>query len=188
MSGRDKLAEIEAALYVAGRPLSIDQLMEITKIDSERKIKRLLRILKDRYNEYNSALEISEFQGSRYALQLKSEYNYLIPILAPGGLLSLGALKTLSLIALKQPITQSQVIKLRGSHVYRYIKLLEEKGFIEAQPKGRTKILRTTKMFADYFGFDYDIRKLKIQLKSLLKKEALNKELMKKISEILKEE
>lgn len=184
----EKIAEVEAALYISGRPLSLEDLMKITKIDNERKIKRLLRKLKERYEEVNSALEVVELTNSRYALQLKSKFNYLVPLLAPGGLLSLGALKTLSLIALKQPITQSQVVKLRGSHAYKYIKLLIDKGFIEEEPKGRTKLLRTTKMFADYFGFDYDIRKMKIQLRHMLKKEALNRELVEKISHMLEEE
>jgi segregation and condensation protein B len=101
---------------------------------------------------------------------MKPELTEDVSHLAPQGLLALGELKTLIYIALSQPILQSEVVFYRGSHSYKHIKNLEAHGFIEAIPSGRTKELTTTEMFADYFAFDYEIEKLKHQLRRMIKK------------------
>ncbi|MHA1754478.1 MAG: SMC-Scp complex subunit ScpB [Candidatus Odinarchaeia archaeon] len=173
MRSRSLKSKVEAALYIAGRPLSIE---EISRVVNEADIETILKIvneLKEQYENNDSALEIVLTSNKRYSMQLKPVFAPIVSKLAPSGLLSLGALKTLSLIALKQPIKQYEVIKIRGSHSYKYIHELEEKGFIEGTPFGRTKILKTTKMFADYFGLDYDIQKLKMQLRWKLRKDSL---------------
>jgi len=170
-------SKIEAALYISGRPLSIEEIKNATKITNEDMIEKLIEELTMNYTESGSALEIVKTSNNKFALQLRAGYSDIISKLAPSGLLSLGSLKTLSLIALKQPIKQYEVIRIRGSHSYKYIHELEEKGFIEAIPYGRTKILKTTSMFADYFGLDYDVKKLKMQLRWKMRKDTLPEKL-----------
>jgi segregation and condensation protein B len=65
-------------------------------------------------------------------------------------------LKTLSLIAYKQPILQSVVIKYRGTGAYQHIKELEADGIIERQPKERTYLVKTTQKFAEFYGLKSD--------------------------------
>ncbi|MFX0096764.1 MAG: SMC-Scp complex subunit ScpB [Candidatus Hodarchaeota archaeon] len=168
MNNKNK-ALIEAALYISGRPLNLEELGEVVNLDINL-VNKLVVELMDDYNERGSALEITSLSGGRYALQLKSDYSPMVARFAPSGLLSLGALKTLSLIALRQPIRQTEVVRIRGSHVYKHIHELMDRGFLEGRPDGRTRILSTTKMFADYFGFDYDLRRLKLQLRWLMRK------------------
>ncbi|MEM3593316.1 MAG: SMC-Scp complex subunit ScpB [Candidatus Jordarchaeaceae archaeon] len=166
----DAMKIIEAALYAAGRPLSIEQIAEIVKIDNLDYVDELVRQLVREYEERNSALEIVALPGSRYVLQLKPSYSNKISSIAPRGLLTLGELKTLAYIALKQPIEQAKVAKMRGSHSYKHIKRLEELGFLKFEQTGRTK---TTEMFADYFGFEHETRRLKQQLRWRIRKEGI---------------
>ncbi|WEU39906.1 MAG: SMC-Scp complex subunit ScpB [Candidatus Odinarchaeum yellowstonii] len=171
--------KVEAALFIAGRPLSVIEICKAVNYDNEQEIKTIVEELRTDYQSRDSALEIAVTSNNKYVLQLKPLFPEIIAKLAPPGLLTLGALKTLSLIALKQPIKQHEVIKIRGSHAYKYIHQLEEKGFIETIPEGRTKILKTSQLFADYFGLDYDLKKLKMQLRWKMRKEGLPAELLK---------
>jgi segregation and condensation protein B len=159
-----KKALIEAALYVAGRPLSIEDLERVSKTGGMPETESLLGELVDEYQGRSSSLEIVQVSKGRYVLQLKPEYSTKVARLSPGGLLSLGSLKTLALVALRQPIRQSEVIEIRGAHSYEHIHRLEQLGFVKKQPSGRSPTLTTTKVFSEYFGFEDDLAKLKVQL------------------------
>jgi segregation and condensation protein B len=113
------------------------------------------------------SLEILELEDERFVMQLKREYSPRVQRLAVRPLLTPGPLKTLSYIAYRQPVSQRQVITVRGNHVYAHLRQLEELGLISRQRTGRTKILRTTHFFADYFGFSHDPRALKRQIKKV---------------------
>jgi segregation and condensation protein B len=56
---------------------------------------------------------------------------------------------------------------VRGSHTYGHLKQLEDMGLIIRKKAGRTKLLRTTDFFADYFGLSHDTRTMKRQLKNV---------------------
>jgi segregation and condensation protein B len=159
-----KKALIEAALYAAGRPLSIEDLERVSKAGGIPETESLLGELVEEYQGRSSSLEIVQVSKGRYVLQLKPEYSTKVARLSPDGLLSLGTLKTLALVALRQPIRQSEVIEIRGGHSYEHIHRLEQLGFVKKQPSGKSVTLTTTKMFSEYFGFDDDLAKLKVQL------------------------
>lgn len=166
----NRKALIEAALYAAGRPLSLEELEKVSKARGRAETESLLGELINEYQDRASSLEIVVIPKGKYAFQLKPEYSTKVSRLAPGGLLSLGALKTLALIAIRQPVKQSEVINIRGSHSYDHIHKLEQMGFISRQPSGKTVALSTTKVFAEYFGFDEEPIRLKVQLHRKLAK------------------
>lgn len=159
------LALLEAALYVAGRPLDLKTLGSIIRTRSKRKVQRLVSILMEEYKNRETALEILELEDKRFVLQLKAEYSPQVQRLAIRPLLSKGPLKTLSYIAYRQPVLQSQVVDVRGHHAYGHLRQLESMGLISRERVGRTKSLRTTGFFADYFGLSHDLRTMKRQLK-----------------------
>ena len=159
------LALLEAALYVAGRPLDLRTLGSIIKTRSKRKVQRLVGILMEEYKTRETALEILELEDKRFVLQLKGEYSPQVQRLAIRPLLSKGPLKTLSYIAYRQPVLQSQVVDVRGHHAYGHLRQLESMGLISRERVGRTRLLRTTGFFADYFGLSHDLRTMKRQLK-----------------------
>ncbi|MEM2911629.1 MAG: SMC-Scp complex subunit ScpB [Candidatus Bathyarchaeia archaeon] len=166
-----ELALVEAALYVAGRPLDLLELSSVLKTRSKNKAKKLVTILAKDYASRNTALEILELKGERYVLQLKAEFTPHVKKLVKRPLLSTGPLKTLAYIALRQPISQKRVIEVRGHHAYGHIKMLKETGLIVLERKGRSSILRTTDYFADYFGLSHDISVMKKELRKILEGE-----------------
>lgn len=164
---RRKLALIEAALYVAGRPLDLKTLGSVIKTRSKTKIKMLTDALMKEYENRDKALEIIELEDERFVMQLKAEYTPRVRRLAIRPLLTVGPLKTLSYIAYRQPVPQTQVIDVRGHHAYNHLKQLEELGLIHRGRAGRTKVIQTTEFFADYFGLSHDTRTMKKQLKGI---------------------
>jgi segregation and condensation protein B len=164
---RRMLSLIEAALYVAGRPLDLKTLGSMINTRSKKRIRTLATALMKEYENRDTALEIIEVEDERFVLQLKAEYTPKVRRLAIKPLLSVGPLKTLSYIAYRQPVSQAQVIDVRGHHSYGHLKQLEGLGLIERERAGRTKIIRTTEFFADYFGLSHDLRGLKKQLKNI---------------------
>lgn len=166
---RRDLALLEAALYVAGRPLDLKTLCSVLHTRSVAKIKNLAKLLADEYKARGTALEVLELADERFVLQLKAEYTPHVRKLAIRPLLSAGPLKTLAYIAFRQPISQAHVIAVRGSHAYGHVKQLEELGLIVRERVKRSSMIKTTEFFADYFGFSHDTRVMKRQLKDVFK-------------------
>jgi segregation and condensation protein B len=161
------LALLEAALYVAGRPLDINELCQVIGSRSKKKVQKYADTLVQEYASRNTALEILALKDERYVLQVKAEFTPLIKKLVNRPLLSSGPLKTLSYIAYRQPVSQKRVIDVRGQHAYGHVKLLKDMGLITAERSGRTMALRTTDYFADYFGLTHDISLMKKELKRI---------------------
>ena len=161
------LALLEAALYVAGRPLDINELCQVIGSRSKKKVQKYADTLVQEYASRNTALEILALKDERYVLQVKAEFTPLIKKLVNRPLLSSGPLKTLSYIAYRQPVSQKRVIDVRGQHAYGHVKLLKDMGLIAAERSGRTMALRTTDYFADYFGLTHDISLMKKELKRI---------------------
>ena len=164
---RNDLALLEAALYVAGRPLDLKTLGSVIGTRSKGKTRRLAKMLMGKYRHQETALEVLELEDGRFVLQLKMEYTPKVQRLAIRPLLSKGPLKTLSYIAYRQPVLQPQVIDVRGSHAYGHLRQLEDMGLITREKAGRTRLLRTTGFFADYFGLSHEARTMKRQLKNI---------------------
>ncbi len=165
----DDLITLEAALYVTGRPMTLEELADLLG-KAESTTQKLLQDLSFEYHKKGGALEVVALPKDRYVLQLKPELTPRVNKFIPGGLLSYATLQTLVFIALRQPIIQSDLVTQRGTHVYDHVKELEAKKFINSTPEGRSKKIITTDLFADYFGLDRDKIKLKAQLKFKMKK------------------
>ena len=161
------IALIEAALYVAGRPLDLNELCQVIGSRSKKKAQKYAETLMQEYKARTAALEILALKDERYVLQVKPEFTPLIKKLVNRPLLSAGPLKTLSYIAYRQPVSQKRVIDVRGQHAYGHIKLLREMGLIVSERSGRTMALKTTDYFADYFGLTLDTTTMKRDLKRI---------------------
>jgi len=164
---RTKVALIEAALYVTGKPLDLKTLGSVVGFRSEDKIKELARYLKAKYGADGSCLEVLELSDGRFVMQLKPQYVRYVKRLATRQLLTPGPMKTLSFIAYRQPVTQSYLAKVRGNLAYSHVKQLHEIGLIAEEKLGRTKMLRTTPNFADYFNLSHEPQAQKKQLERL---------------------
>jgi len=170
---------IEAALYVAGRPLDLNELCQVAGSRSKKRVTKYVENLIADYKARNSAIEILSLKNERYVLQVKAEFTPLIKKLVNRPLLSSGPLKTLSYIAYRQPISQKRVIEVRGQHAYGHVKMLKDMGLIITERAGRSLALKTTDYFADYFGLTTDTSILKKDLKKIFG-EAIKEDLSKK--------
>jgi segregation and condensation protein B len=155
---------IEAALYVAGRPLTLKQLGSVIGTRSKRKVRRVVAALIADYTRYTGTLEVVELPDDRFALRLKPEFLSYAEQISRPPLLSAGQLKTLSYIAYHQPVLQSTVVAARGSHVYQHIRNLVTMGLITTAKRGRTKEIAVTATFLDYFQLPHDSQQLRTLL------------------------
>ena len=161
------LALLEAALYIAGRPLDLNELCQVIGSRSKKRAMFYVDMLMQEYRARNTALEILALKNERYVLQVKAEFTPLIKKLVNRPLLSSGPLKTLSYIAYRQPISQKRVIEVRGQHAYGHVKMLKDMGLIMSERSGRTLALKTTDYFSDYFGLTTDTSTMKKDLKKI---------------------
>lgn len=159
------LIMVEAALYVAGHPLDINELCSVLKTRSKARARKVVESLIQDYVKRNTAVEILELKGERFVMQLKSDFTPLVKKFVNRPLLSIGPLKTLSYIAYRQPVAQKRVVDVRGHHSYGHIKVLREMGLIATERTGRSMILKTTEYFSDYFGLSQDTASMKRELK-----------------------
>lgn len=149
-----KLAE--AALFMSPEALTINELTKIMEVSSFSESLKILDDLTKEYSSKDSALEIVKSGDSRYQMRVKSTFASKVSHLAVSTDISKAVLRTLGLIALKQPVKQSLVVKIIGNKAYGYVKDLVERGFLKARKYGNTKILETTDKFESYFGKQID--------------------------------
>lgn len=149
---------IEAALFVVGKAASIEEIAEILNEDPVEVEETLLDLIMD-YSSRETALEIDDENG--YIIQISEEYKDIVEKLVPVELKT-PILRTLTIIAIKEPIRQSRLKELRGAVAYEHIPELLEKGLItrKKDKNGRSFILKTTPKFAEYFKMKGDTRAL----------------------------
>lgn len=148
---------IEAALFVAGKGVSIEELKKLTGLEAS-VVKDILEQIQREYSQRDSGMLVDKSE-KEYLMRVKPEFEEKILPLIPEADLPKSMLKTLALIAYEQPIKQSNVVKLRGNRVYSYLHRLTELGFLKAKPDGRTKLLTTTDKFKEYFKL-HDLKKV----------------------------
>ena len=158
-------ARIESALYSAGRPLSIEDLIRASGTESRVKTMNLLEKLMQKTRSSFKAIEIVTLPDLSFVFQLKPEYSSSIGRrYASKPILPKATQKTLSYIAYEQPISGKQLVEVRGSGVYSHLKELKQLDFIENQNVGRMKIYNTTEKFNKYFGVQVDADTLRQKL------------------------
>ncbi len=158
----------EAALYVCGRPLDLKTIGSVIGARSEDKIRGIATAVADRYRTSGSPIQVVELPDGRFVMQLRAEYAKHVRKLSNRPLLTPGPLRTLSFIALKQPISQAYVVRVRGKLAYVHVKQLKDMDLVSDERLGRTRMLRTTTTFADYFNLNHDSSLMKKELKKVL--------------------
>jgi segregation and condensation protein B len=142
-------AVIEAALFASGRTLALKELADLSGL-SEDRARALADDLASEYSRRGSGIEIKNI-GDGYSMQVRFGLAARVLSFAPKEI-EAPLIRTLAIIAYKQPIKQSDLVEIRGNKSYDHVKELEKRGLISAVKQGRTKVLATTRAFADYFG------------------------------------
>lgn len=156
-------SRIEAVLFITAKVLQINEIAEILEEDPVNVEEALLELIMD-YASREGALEIDDEDG--YILQVKQEHLDIVEKLCPAELKP-SVLKTLTVIALKEPIRQTLLKDLRGSNAYEHVQELLKMGLISRNKdkNGRSFNLKTTKKFAEYFKLKGDVKTLVKTLK-----------------------
>ncbi|PLS68288.1 MAG: SMC-Scp complex subunit ScpB [Cyanobacteria bacterium M5B4] len=143
-------AIIEAILYLKAKPLTIGEIAQIAGCPIGVVEAGIIDLIAD-YGNREGALEIAETEGG-YCLRLRPEFEQLVQKILPLEI-GKGALRTLAAIALKNPISQAELVELRGSSAYQQIQELMERGFVRRrkQADGRSYWLTVTEKFHQYF-------------------------------------
>lgn len=171
-----RICSLEAALYSAGRPIHVEDLMSVVGTKSERVVRKLVGSLSERYSTRGGALEVVLHGDGRAAMQLSEEYDDMVKQFNNKPLLTVGPLKTLSYVAFHQPVDQRQVVADRGGHVYGHLRMMESMGLIHRErTEDRSYIVTTTPYFGDYFGFSHNPAKSRLQLKQIFKELKITK-------------
>ena len=148
---KQDLKLLEAVLFVSGKFLSEQEIVSLTDLNLIT-LGELLEKLKEKYDSQDSAIMIIEKNGL-WKMDLKQEYIYLVNKLATGkSEFSKAEQETLAIIAYKQPIKQSVLIKIRGNKAYDHIHKFKELGLISAKKIGHTYEITLTDAFYDYFN------------------------------------
>ncbi len=141
--------KVEAVLFVAGRYLTLQELITLTDINPIT-LKSILYNLEKKYS--HGTLRIIRRKES-YKMDIAEKYHYLINKLATGSAeFTKAEQETLAIIAYKQPIKQSVVIKIRGNKSYDHIKKFRHLGLVTAKREGHTLILNLSEEFYEYFN------------------------------------
>jgi len=143
-------ALVEAALFVADRPLSLARLAAVLNL-SEQAVARLVQALADEYATPDRGVELIS-EGGGYVLRVKGELASAVRPFAPHQDIPEQTLRTLAVIAYHAPVLQSQVVKMRGQRAYGQIGELIARGFVAAEVQGPTKVLTVTPALLAYFG------------------------------------
>ena len=147
----EDLKKLEAVFFVSGRFLSMQKLISLTDLNPII-IQELIENLKEKYDKSDSAIEIVEKNGL-WKMDEKQEYSEIINKLATGSSeFSKAEQETLAIIAYKQPMKQSVVVKIRGNKAYEHIKKFFDLKLIRKKKIGHTHELSLSDDFYDYFN------------------------------------
>lgn len=141
--------KVEAALFISGRFLSLKELVTLTDINPIL-LRKILDDLNDRYKE--SALEIVN-RGELWKMDVSEEYVGMVNKLATGSSeFSKAEQETLAIIAYKQPLKQSVLVKIRGNKSYDHIAKFVSLGLVTKKRLGHTAELALSDSFYEYFN------------------------------------
>jgi segregation and condensation protein B len=160
-------AKIEAIIYAAETPVTLDQIIELVKDSAgttegtELRSQAMLALeeLRAEYSSDAHGIELRQIAGG-YRMSTKPEQHDLVRSFAkslkPPIRLSLPALETLAVIAYKQPVTIPEISEIRGVDSSGVIATLLDRKLITTSGRkdviGRPILYKTTKEFLLRFG------------------------------------
>lgn len=146
----EEMRHVEAVLYTTGKYMTLQEIADGCGIGSVGVVKGAINSLIEQYKHSNGALEIQEHEG-RFKLNIKKEFGFLARKLSGEDEFDGPTMKTLAVIAYKCPVMQSEIIHIRGNKAYDHISQLKNDGMITAEKSGRSRVLKLSTKFFEYF-------------------------------------
>ena len=150
---------VEAILFSANRPLSLDNIYDLFEVEDEEKKSKIISALYQIKRDYEGkAVELVEV-ASGYRFQIKQNFSEDVAKLweVKPLKLSRATLETISIIAYMQPVTRGDIEEIRGVSVATsVVKLLIDQGWAKIKGyrdvPGRPALFITTQKFLDDFS------------------------------------
>lgn len=142
---------VEAILFSSSEPVKLTELSKITGRDED-EVLNAVNMLIEEYSSRDTSIEVIKV-GDSYLMRIKPRYADYVEKFTVREF-DRGTLRTLAVIAVKQPITLAKVAKFRGNKCYDHVRKLIDRKLVKAEKKGRSTILTTTEEFASYFGLE----------------------------------
>jgi len=149
---------IEAALFAAPRPVTVEELQMLDPDVSLAEVRQALDQLREHYDFDGHGVEVTEMAGgfqivSRPAFAAAIERAQLNTKPAR---LSAAMLETLATIAYRQPVGRAEIEEIRGVSAAGVLRTLQERGLIEvvgrSEALGRPLLYGTTPLFLELLG------------------------------------
>jgi len=145
----DLKKRIEALLFIISKGLSVEEISQKVNCSKDEAL-QAINDLKAEYESNNKAFTILNLNNV-YRMTVHRELINGVDESMPGEL-SKSLIKTLSVVAWKQGISQGEVVRIRGNKAYDHIKSLNEMGFINSAPDGKSFKLTLGEKFFEYFN------------------------------------
>jgi segregation and condensation protein B len=156
-SDAERLAILEALIFVSEEPLSVKTMADLLREDREA-VQAAVNELANEFNGRNGGLQLREVAGG-WQFATRPEYHEHVRAYLksrPSAKLSIASLETLAVIAYKQPVTVPEILEIRGVQSPSSIKTLLDKKLIVAKGRkdtvGRPMMYGTSKEFLLQFG------------------------------------
>jgi len=156
-SSAERLAVVEALIFVSEEPLSAKTIAGVLREDRQLIDESIAELAKE-FNARNGGLQLREVAGG-WQFATRAEYHEHVRAFLksrPSAKLSIASLETLAVIAYKQPVTVPEILEIRGVQSPSSIKTLLDKKLIVAKGRketvGRPMMYGTSKEFLLQFG------------------------------------
>ncbi|MGV8131041.1 MAG: SMC-Scp complex subunit ScpB [Candidatus Pacearchaeota archaeon] len=149
----DNIRKVEAALFVSGKFMNLKELVALTDVNPLL-LRDILRTLEEKYK--GKGVEIVH-REDLWKMDVHPDFVYMVNRLATGNSeFTKAEQETLAIIAYKQPMKQSILIKIRGNKAYDHIAKFVEMGLINKKKVGHTAEISLSETFYNYFNISGD--------------------------------
>ena len=154
----ERLARLEAALFLAREPLAGRRLAELAGLRDGREVRSMVGRLNAMYDDSASAFRVEEIAGGFQLLTRRAFGPWLrrlhgVPLETR---LSGPALETLAVVAYRQPVLRAEVEAIRGVQCGEMLRQLMERDLVRivgrSEELGRPFLYGTTHRFLQIFG------------------------------------
>ena len=145
------LALVEAALFLSPQPMTRRGLAKLLGGVQLAYVDQLLDELATELDPSAHGIELVVEDGQA-ALRVRAELVEQVAHLAPQQDIPRPLLRTLAVIAYNHPMTQADLVRVRGNKAYSHVQELLDRRLIRAEDHGKTLLLHVTKEFLQSFG------------------------------------
>ena len=156
---------LEAALFAAARPLTIEDLQTLEPEAGLSEIRAGLDELREHYDFDGHAVAVVELAGGFQVLTRRAFVDAIerAHVASRSSRLTAAAMETLAVIAYRQPVGRADIEEIRGVSAGGVLRTLQERGLIEVLGRGegigRPLLYGTTPQFLELLGLN-DLRDL----------------------------